>query len=93
MKLHFTSLARLFTARRSVRVRLLSFNWASKGVHESPIDDALLSDLRRLAPFPVPTQNDYGNLRCVVRWVPAVTIGKLLVLLCVVLIPGTTLIS
>ena len=37
---------------------------------EAPIDDALLSDLRRLAPFPVPAQNDYGNLRCVVRWSP-----------------------
>jgi hypothetical protein len=31
-------------------------------------DDALLGSLRQLAPFPVPVKNDYGTLRCVVRW-------------------------
>jgi len=35
---------------------------------DAGIDEALLSSLRRLAPFPVPVKNDYGNLRCVVRW-------------------------
>lgn len=35
---------------------------------DAGIDEALLSSLRRLAPFPVPVNNDYGNLRCVVRW-------------------------
>ncbi len=35
---------------------------------DAAVDDALLSSLRQLAPFPVPVKNDYGNLRCVVRW-------------------------